>query len=37
MCAEPSYKANHSFAVTYNEHLKNYNKYKNWLNSQGIN
>ncbi len=36
MCAYPSYNANHSFAVTYNEHLRNQKKYTDWLDEEGI-
>ena len=31
MCAYPSYNANHSFAISYKDHLKNQKKYTDWL------
>lgn len=36
MCAEPTYSGKHNFAVTYKDHMKNYQLYKNWLNQEGI-
>jgi len=36
MCAEPTYSGNHNFAVTYNDHLRNYKLYKAWLDKEGI-
>ena len=36
MCAYPSYNANHSFATSYKDHLKNQKKYTNWLDQEGI-
>ena len=36
MCAYPSYNANHSFATSYQDHLKNQKKYTDWLDKEGI-
>ena len=36
MCAYPSYNANHSFAISYKDHLKNQKKYTDWLDKEGI-
>ena len=36
MCAYPSYNANHSFATSYKDHLKNQKKYTDWLDQEGI-
>ena len=36
MCAYPSYNANHSFAISYKDHLKNQKNYTDWLDKEGI-
>lgn len=36
MCAEPTYSGNHNFAVSYKDHMANYQLYKDWLNKEGI-
>ena len=36
MCAKPGYQSEHAFARTSAEHSKNANRYRSWLNSEGI-
>lgn len=36
MCAKPGYNSEHAFAKTAEQHSRNANKYRSWLNSEGI-
>lgn len=36
MCAKPGYEGMHLFAETFNQHIINANKYRVWLEQEGI-